>query len=297
MDAVWSYWSAPAGPTQAARWKSSFHHLISWALSVSMPGVASSRKVLYTDSPGAELLVEAMGLPFDQVHCTLDDLPAQMGRFWVLGKLHAYRAHQRPFVHLDSDVYLWKQLPTRLTQASIFAQNPERFSRESYDYRPTALLAYLDRTGTTVPAELRWYTALGGNEAYCCGILGGRRTDLLSTYAHAAIELILSNQSTLSHLPDDIEVNVLMEQYFLSAFCAYHLMMGADSDLSVEHLFESELESRRARRSEVLGYTHLIGPAKLDSAILDRLARYTEANLPEYHARAKRHATRNDLGP
>jgi hypothetical protein len=59
--------------------------------------------------------------------CTLDGLPSTLRRWWTLGKLHAYRSQTTPFVHLDSDVYLWSPLPRRLTSAPVFGQNPERF--------------------------------------------------------------------------------------------------------------------------------------------------------------------------
>jgi hypothetical protein len=290
MDAIWSYWSAPSAPSHTARWKDLFHQLLAWAISLSAPGVVGYRKVLYTDSAGARLLAERLRLPLDEMHCTLDEIPSSLRRFWVLGKLHAYKQHRDPFVHLDSDVFLWKSLPDRLHRASIFSQNPERFSPESQDYQPAAIIEFLDRLSVAIPKTLRWYTAVGGNEAYCCGILGGSRVDLLNQYAAEAIDLIEGHSSAFAQLPRDLEPNVVLEQYMLSAFCCYQVAVERNTTLRVDHLFESERTSRTAEVSSSLGYTHLIGPAKLDDRILAKVNRYAEANLPEYHHRAKRTA-------
>ena len=73
----------------------------------------------------------------------------------------------------------------------------------------------------------------------------------------------------------------------LSAFCCYQITARRNNVLRVEHLFESELSSRIAGNSSALGYTHLIGPAKLDERILAKVNRYAEINLKAYHDRAK----------
>jgi len=73
----------------------------------------------------------------------------------------------------------------------------------------------------------------------------------------------------------------------LSAFCCYQVIVRKNNVLTIEHLFESELASRTAANSSALGYTHLIGPAKLDERILAKVNRYAEINLKAYHDRAK----------
>jgi hypothetical protein len=295
MDLIWSYWSRPAGPAHQARWKTAFHNLLSWAMSVSMPGASGARKILYTDSPGARLLIDGMKLPFDEVDCSLDTLPEQEGRLWVLGKLTAYRQHSRPFAHIDNDVFLWRRLPARVEGAGLFAQNPERFSPSSPDYQPAALVAGLDESGVVVPEALRWYAQIGGNDAYCCGIVGGQRVDLLNDYADRALALA-KHQGPLAKLASHIELNVLLEQYFLSAYCFHQIAVAGDTSLRIEHLFDSEFASQLASESRRVGYTHLIGPAKQDDFLLAKVERYVATRLPDYHARAAKLAEALDHG-
>jgi hypothetical protein len=287
-DAIWSYWSAPGGRQHSARWSSSFHHLLSWAISTSAEGLRNSTKVLYTDSEGARLLVDEMALPFDEVRCVFDVLPLELSRFWALGKLCAYRQHSEPFVHLDSDVYLWKPLPARLEAAALFSQNPERFEFGRAYYDPCAFIEIIERDGGYVPDELKWYLSLRGNEACCCGIFGGNRTDFIEQYASQAMDLVLKNSRSWQRLPQEIEPNVIVEQYLLTAMCYYSLAHGTDRGARMEYLFRSEDESTSTASSRLAGYTHLIGNAKRDPEILDRLAAHARKHLPESYVRAER---------
>jgi len=62
--------------------------------------------MLVTDTEGARLLVDKLGLRFTTVMTTLTALDDADPEWWVLGKLWAYRAQTEPFVHLDNDVFL-----------------------------------------------------------------------------------------------------------------------------------------------------------------------------------------------
>jgi hypothetical protein len=102
------------------------HHLLSWVLSVCEAVRHYPDTCLVTDTEGARLLVDSLGLPFRHVDLRLDALhPACDDEWWVLGKLTAYAAQTAPFIHLDNDVVLWNALPSAVTAAPVFAQNPE----------------------------------------------------------------------------------------------------------------------------------------------------------------------------
>jgi hypothetical protein len=93
---------------------------------------------LVTDDAGARMLVDGLGLQFTRVSTELNALAKHDPDWWNLGKIHAYHLQMEPFVHIDSDVFLWKRLPPRLEHADVFAQNPNMiFPRESgLDHNP-----------------------------------------------------------------------------------------------------------------------------------------------------------------
>ena len=286
MDAIWSYWSAPAGHAHQARWPTPFHHLISWVLSVGVARRSFTRTVLYTDSAGARLLADALALPFDEVHCALDVIPPSLERWWALGKLHAYRAHTRPFVHLDGDVYLWAPLPRELLAAPVFTQNPERFPFDDTYYAPAELVNTVRRGHGWVPEELDWYTRVRGNEACCCGILGTNRVDFIAEYADRGIALVQRNASLWESLPASVDPNVVIEQYLLSAFYYFHAHRQRYRGVEMAYLFATESDAYDERKTSAARFTHLIAEAKSDPAVLSRLVTRVETDFPDAFARA-----------
>lgn len=82
--------------------------------------------VLNTDPAGAELLIEKLGLPFDEV--IVDDLPkipAELNFLWSLPKLSTYlllSGQERPFLHLDYDFKFWRRPSVAMLEAPAFAQ-------------------------------------------------------------------------------------------------------------------------------------------------------------------------------
>jgi hypothetical protein len=75
--AVWSFWSAPmAAGSGSGGWLESKYHLMSWVFSVEMARRHFRKIALVTDTPGADLLVDGLGLRFDEVSTELDALTA-----------------------------------------------------------------------------------------------------------------------------------------------------------------------------------------------------------------------------
>ena len=273
MLAVWSHWSAPSGADFSARWPSVELHLMSWVLSVSQAKKIFSKTALITDERGFDILVRQLGLRFDEVSVSLDDLPDDFKRYWALGKLHAYKMQKEPFIHIDSDVYFWKAPPKQLITSDVFAQNTENIGRNLY-YKHEAVLSMLRNGCGWIPEEVAWYAKVHGSEAICCGILGGNSVTLLNEYASMAIEFIYRNHSHLSDLDNDIEINVIVEQYFLSAFLFHkmaHSHLGREG-FTIEYLFSTEYDARMTSAASTIGYTHVLAGAKSSPIVADRLS-------------------------
>lgn len=291
MRVIWSFWSRPFVRHHHRAWHSERHHLLAWVLSFATARAHGAPLALYTDDVGARLLVDEIGLAFDEVHTTLNALADRDPSWWALGKLYAYRAQDVPFVHVDSDVFLWKPLPEDLRAAPLFAQNPEFFvPGESY-YRPEVFEAALDGAPDTwLPPEWRWYRATGWSQrAECCGIFGGARTDFIRHYATQAIRLIEqpANAAALAGVDDKIGHNVLFEQYLLGACIEYHRgrRESAYRDIGIAYLFDSIDQALEPEAASRLGYTHLIADAKRNPELMARLEARVERDHPEYYAR------------
>lgn len=286
MRAVWSFWTKPFISHHRKVWLSERHHLLSWILSVASVSAHYEETALVTDDAGADLLVDRLGLQFSEVSTTLNNLDGADPGWWVLGKLWAYRQQTKPFVHLDSDVYLWRRLSPELEQAAVFGQNPEWFPSNDGWYRPEFFDGVVRSVGGWLPEEWRWYIAQKKNVAICCGILGGNDVRFLSQYADAAIMMIdhPTNQAAWSMIGNVIGDNILVEQYMLAACVEFHRQRLRQP--GVAYVFESPNEAFDESAAARVGYTHLIGGAKANGAIASRLERRVRRDFPEFHARA-----------
>jgi hypothetical protein len=291
MRAVWSFWSKPFAAHRNRVWASEKHHLLSWVLSTETAKRHYRPAVLYTDDDGARMLVDGIGLEFDEVHTTLDAIADADPHWWALGKLYTYRAQTEPFVHIDNDVFLWKALPHELESAPVFAQNAEPFVPGQSFYQPEAVefaLAGVDRAW--LPPEWLWHRRSGADSrGECCGVFGGNRVDFIRHYAGQAIRLIEDpdNWSALAALPDKVVHTVLLEQYLLAA-CIEYCRAHADSpfhDVSIRYLFSSLEEAFDPETAARLGYTHLISDAKRNPEFAGRLEARVARDYPAHYRR------------
>jgi hypothetical protein len=222
MRAVWSFWSKPYWGRAGIAWLHDRAHWLSWILSVQTARKHYPEVALVTDRQGARVLVEQLGLEFTEVSTELEALREADPRWWALGKLYAYRAQRRPFVHVDADVFLWKRLPEIVEYAPVFAQSPEPVSGNGV-YQPGSIRQRLESLGGQVPEEWRWYMTQLSQTAACCGILGGNDVGFLQYYASLAIEVVTHprNQGTWAQVEPLSHQNVLVEQYLLCACAEY----------------------------------------------------------------------------
>src|SRR5689334_17471879 len=123
MKIVQSFWSRPSLHSNTvlvdARFNGGWPHRLvnyySWAFSCLQLCKFYKEVELVTDDWGKELLVNKLGLPYTKVSLALNEIDGFDQGLWVLGKICAYRCQEEPFLHIDHDVFLWKELDRNLT--------------------------------------------------------------------------------------------------------------------------------------------------------------------------------------
>ena len=291
MKSLWSFWSKPFQAHRNSTWASEKHHLLAWILSLETARQHYPRTSLCTDDAGAELLIDGLGLEFTEVSTALNALARADVEWWALGKIHAYELQREPFLHLDSDVFLWKRLPECLESADVLAQNPEPFDRGTSYYQPEAVEKALRASGQGwLPEAWKWYRSEGrAQRGDCCGIFGGTRMEFIQHYAAQARRLIEhpANQQAWRNLPARRDQNVLFEQYLLAA-CLEHRCSqpGAGAArVEIRYLFNSLEEAFNRQRAAEVGFTHFIAGAKKNAVLMERLERRVQRDYPELHER------------
>lgn len=293
MKAVWSYWSKPFGDFYSDCWFDEATHLMSWVISLQTTRRFFQTTALYTDDRGADLLVNKLGLRFSEVHTELNRLSNADSRWWTLGKLYTYYLQDTPFMHLDADVYFWKDLPPALRSSDFFTQNPEEFEfGHTTWYRPEIISKAVADTRGWLPEEWTWFVNQKKAEALCCGIVGGNRTDFIRHYAAQTMRIMQhnSNRKAWSYLEQKlgfnlVDMNVAGEQYSLRAFLEYH-STKQDSPyygMKVNHLFPSFENAIVPENAERVGYTHLLGGVKRSPEMAASIRQRMKEDYPEYY--------------
>ena len=275
--------------------------MFSWAVSVENARKHYPRTALYTDDEGARLLVDELALPFEHVSTPLNDLAGHNPDWWALGKVLTYSLQEEPFVHIDSDVYLWSALPERLASADVIAQNPEEFDNSDTYCQPNLIMQSIGAVKGWVPAEMSDYTPRAGiPRSACCGIVGGRRVDFLRHYASQAIRFLdhPSNRSVWRTLRDQHNLrgglNMFFEQHLLVACLDYHGRRAKSpyAAIRIEYLFNDFGDA--FRRAAEFGFTHLLGDSKRDTRLLALLEKRVRTFYPAYYERCMNYCKRSN---
>ncbi len=293
--AVWSFWSVPYRHRSGRHWVDDFSHSLSWILSFRLAAQHFPATALVTDTWGYELLVEQLGLPFDEVTLSLNGIADRQPAWWALGKLYAYREQNEPFLHIDNDVFLWPGFPADGLSGEIVAQNPEHApTSDAGYYRPSTFAAALRSTGGFLPRELAGYIDGFGDAALCTGVVGGVDVPLIRRYADLAIRLVESaeNQVAWHRLASLEDYNLIIEQYLLGALCWGGAKVDVQCVFGSQHDTFSEEFPRKQR------YTHLIASAKSDPRYMQWLAERVRRDFPDDFETVRRaHAARTSGGP
>ncbi len=294
MRAVWSFWTKPFLGQKGRMWQEPKHHFYAWGISLRLARQHYPDTLLVTDTPGKELLVDRLGLEFAEVSTELDRLRDVDHGWWAMGKLVAYSMQDRPFVHLDTDVFLWKPLPLWLTAAGVFGQCPEDHPPLETWCGPSDVEWAFQQHDLPLPAEWEWARSrsISHFREVNCGIVGGTRTDFLRYYANLAMDLVLNpkNAAAWAEFPDKAGYNMVVEQFQLAACVDFHRISPQSPfrSINIRYLFPSYGHALNQEAAAQLGYTHLLGGVKSHPTVSDRLERRMAAMDPRFQRHCQR---------
>jgi hypothetical protein len=268
--------------------------MLAWGISLNAARRHYPDTALITDSPGRKFLIDELGLQFGHVSSELDRLEQADPQWWALGKLIAYSLQDKPFIHIDTDVFLWRPLPAELAEAPVVTQCPEdvaRFHRAS-----RAIEASFDDAGAELPVEWQW--AVSRDDAYLreenCGICGGNRVDFIRYYSTLASNLILSPEYSTIWARSYAKSNMVLEQFLLSACIDFHRFHPASPHrgVNVRHLFSSMDDAMNPDSSARAGFTHLLAEWKCIPAVVRRMEDRMRRDDPAFLRRCEQMAGR-----
>jgi hypothetical protein len=162
---------------------------------------------LYTDDLGKELLIDKLEIPYSKVHVELNELQDYPAELWALGKVLTYSLQEKPFIHADTDVFLWDKLPVDFLKTDLFAQNLEYNFPKYNEVLEIVLNEFKAISKDLFPI----YSRTKDVYAYNAGIIGGTSLDFFKELKSKVFEIIDANLDKL-HLVDVGILNMVYEQ-------------------------------------------------------------------------------------
>jgi len=162
---------------------------------------------LYTDSKGKHILNKTLDIPYSNFINCFDKLENVNEKLWAFPKLHTYSIQDSPFIHADTDIFIWEKFPDKLINSPLFCQNIEE-NFPIYSEALDEILTLFD----WIPAEL--INSLYKNKkilAFNAGIIGGTDLEFFKKLYSISKKFINKNE----HFFDKIDVgifNMIYEQ-------------------------------------------------------------------------------------
>lgn len=288
MKIVQTFWSCDSKNLQELKnfrsgWLSNCHHYMGWAYSCLQLGKFYDEVELVTDELGKQLLIDELELPYTSVKVILDDALADCPwHFWATSKIISYKNQDKPFLHVDGDIFISKPFDKQIESAQIVSQNLES-DFECYH----VVMNEVKKINKYVPEEI-----LADNEithqilASNMGIFGGNDIDFIHKFADEALKFSkayydFSNEKTLWHF------NCVFEQYLL--YC-----MAKKDEVEIEYFlnptyfFEDYLPISRFNNKGTndLNYVHLLGYHKKMLSKCNTLSDVLKRDYPFYYNKA-----------
>lgn len=280
MKVVQTFWSGGKDLLKENfGWTDPQFHLMSWALSCLSLRENYDEVVMNTDSVGYKIFSEILELPYTDVIVQYDNL-ACLEAHWAYPKLLTYSLQNKPFIHVDGDVYLPRRLRPEIEAGALIAQNKEIGT--SY-YK--GMMDFIKSRGLIIPGYLERELDKDSILSYNAGVLGGNDIEFIQKYCRAAFELIQTN-----HLNDsdnkntNVNHNILFEQILFYA-------LAADSDKEVTTVLEQSVNDNGYSYQDFCDFylydkkmlIHLIGGHKRTPKIYELLALTLLRKYPDYY--------------
>lgn len=282
MKVVQTFWSGGKDPLKNDfGWADPQYHLMSWALSCLSLRENYDEVVMYTDSVGYKIFSEILKLPYTDIVVQYDNL-ACLDAHWAYPKLLTYSLQDKPFIHVDGDVYLPKRLRPEIEAGALITQNKEIGT--SY-YK--GMMDFIKSRGLIIPDYLGHELEKESISSYNAGFLGGNDIEFIQKYCHAAFDLIATNHlNDIDNKNINVNHNILFEQILFHA-------LAANSDKVVTTVLKQSVKDNGYSYQDFCDFysydkctlMHIIGGHKRNPKTCELLARTLLKKYPEYYQR------------
>lgn len=192
---------------------------------------------------------------------------------WMKSKINSIEIQTKPFVHLDTDVFIKKKIDFNFN--NILLERKEGGYKMHYKKQVDFFNKYTQNVE-------HWHPDLG--HTYSCGIVGFNDFQLRNKFIRAYYELeeiYLQHREKFAPLKQQgFEPCILIEQYNLAALLNY-------CNVTPNLLLKGTNLKQHAEHAEELGYSHLFGIKKYRKDIVQEIEYRLYKIFPYWYAQVK----------
>jgi hypothetical protein len=281
MKIIQSFWSKPflkSNQDETLRfeggWLNANFFLYSCLLSCLKFKEHYGNVSLYTDDYGKKLLVDTFEIPYSHVKIALNAINHYPSELWALGKILTYSLQNRPFIHADTDVFIWEKFSKHFTNSLIFAQNIElNFPK----YKE--VLEIIQTDFVEIPDKLLKKTQSTDNiMAFNAGIIGGNDIQFFKDFASLIFPFIDANLDKLDKISVG-DFNMVFEQMFGMNLAN---QKGIEVNFLRNHMNESFSGVMKFHLIPIKeNYIHTVGYAKKSIQVCEQIQARLQYEYPE----------------
>ncbi len=285
MKLIYSFWTYPIRSRKedkrnrlAGGWPHTRYHYLSWILSCLLAKKHHGKIDLYTDDYGKELLIDNLELPYNNVHVALNDLEKEYSSdLWTIGKTMTLKLVNEPFLHIDSDVYLFGKINRKILNGGLVCQNLTK-NLDVYDniFKEVHKLDHCPAYFKRNPKE----DLISIN----AGVIGGNNLKRIHEIAEEVFNFVNSNKDCI-HKIDNSELTLLIDQYIY--YCLFDKKQINPLFDSVDQIFTEVLKWHVLPQKS--RYVHALGFSKRNPHTIVQLESRLAYHFPdEYNRYAKK---------
>jgi hypothetical protein len=216
--------------------------------------------------------------------CRVTVMPSTQNKeLWMKSKINAIQKQTRPFVHLDTDVFIKQKINFNFEEVLL--------ERKEVDYHVhyKKQVNFFNQYTQNIPF---WQANLG--HSYSCGIIGFNDLILRNEFVKAYYdmeEIYLEQQKKFMPLKQEgYEPCIILEQYSLASLLHYN-------DIKPSLLLKGNNLSEQRKHANEIGYAHLYGIKKYKKEIVNEIEHRLYKIFPYWYGQIKMSLEKNKIIP
>jgi hypothetical protein len=193
---------------------------------------------------------------------------------WVESKFYAMSKQTKPFIHIDTDVFLYKEIFNKYKNSPVIIERPE-MGEDFHPHYPPQLSFWNDYV---VKDHQKWDKNL--NYSFNCGTLGfndmNLKDDFLKSYYNLKEGFFKNKKIYRTYKKKGSEPCIMLEQYNLASLCK-------KSNIKVDFILPYSNRKSQSEAAKQIGYTHLSGNVKYDEDIIKRIHQRFKTTFPSQY--------------